>query len=442
MPQWLTEGYWEERLAPVAAWLRDHVLNVVGALELLFVILALMLARVAGRPVKNALYAFAAKGGWQRRLAHVAVAVAVPVLWLVLIEIGSALMQASGQPFYTLRIAASLLSAWVVITILAAFVRNRALSRFIALFAWSIAALNILGLLDPAMTALSALALDFGTVRVTALNILSAALVFVILFWLAISVANLLEQQLARSSSITPSLQVLFSKLVKIALLTLALILGLTASGINLTTFAVLGGALGLGLGFGLQKVISNLVSGVILLLDRSIKPGDVIEFGDTYGWINKLAARYTSVVTRNGTEYLIPNEDMITQPVINWSHSNPEVRRHIPVTVAYDADVRLAMSLMVEAAKTTERVLMAPAPNCLLIGFGERGLDLELRVWIRDPQHGVRNVASEILLGIWDRFQANGIRVPLPQREVKITERAVNPGEAPGAAPAPSGGS
>ncbi|MEM9881062.1 MAG: mechanosensitive ion channel domain-containing protein, partial [Pseudomonadota bacterium] len=229
------------------------------------------------------------------------------------------------------------------------------------------------------------------------------------------------EVQLSRSRGLEPSLQVLFAKIARFVLIILAIVLALSFAGIDLTAFAVFSGALGVGLGFGLQKVVSNFMSGIILLLDRSVKPGDVIELGETYGWINKLAARYTSVVTRDGTEFLIPNEDMITQQVINWSHSDRNVRRKIPVQVSYSSDVELAMQLMLEAAENTDRVLTKPAPNCLLRGFGSDGVDLELRMWIDDPYNGLSNVASKVNLEILRLFKQHGIEFPFPQRDVHV---------------------
>ena len=207
----------------------------------------------------------------------------------------------------------------------------------------------------------------------------------------------------------------------RILLLIIAFIISMDSAGLDLTIFAVFGGALGVGLGFGLQKVVSNFISGLILLLDQSIKPGDVVEVEGTYGRINKLAARYTSVITRDGTEFLIPNENMITEHVVNWSHSNRLVRRRIPIQISYDSDLDRAMSLMVDAAKQESRVLKDPAPRTLLRGFGDNGIDLELRLWIEDPQDGVANIASAVMLNIWRAFKEEGIEFPFPQRVVTL---------------------
>ncbi|MGB5604053.1 MAG: mechanosensitive ion channel domain-containing protein, partial [Gammaproteobacteria bacterium] len=180
-------------------------------------------------------------------------------------------------------------------------------------------------------------------------------------------------------------------------------------------------GALGVGLGFGLQKIFSNLVSGIILLMDKSIKPGDVISLGTTFGWINYLGLRYTSVITRDGIEHLIPNEELITQRVENWSFSDNLVRLKAPIGISYNSDVRLAMKLCIEAAEIVPRVELAPEPRVQLMGFGDSSVNLELRIWIDDPQQGRANILSEVLLNVWDKFHEHGITIPFPQRDLHV---------------------
>ena len=211
------------------------------------------------------------------------------------------------------------------------------------------------------------------------------------------------------------------TKLLRITLIIVAVLLALSSVGLDLTPFAVFGGALGVGLGFGLQKVVSNFISGIILLLDKSIKPGDVISIGDTYGWVKSLNARYVSLDTRNGIEHLIPNEDLIINRVENWSYSNNRVRLTIPVGVHYKSDVRKAMEICRDAAASTQRILQDPAPVCQLRGFGDSSVDLEIRMWIDDPQKGRANVISDVLLMVWDKFHEHGIEIPYPQRDLYL---------------------
>ena len=242
-----------------------------------------------------------------------------------------------------------------------------------------------------------------------------------VLLWLATVCSRVLERRISRLPNLTPSVQVLFSKLLKIVLITIAIVAAIRTVGIDLTAFAVLSGAIGVGIGFGLQKAVSNLISGVMLLLDKSIKPGDVIAVGGTYGWVSSLGARYVSVVTRDGIEHLIPNEDFITQGVENWSYSNSKVRLKIPIGISYKSDVRKAQGLCLDAAAEVSRVVADPPPVCPLKGFGDSSVDLELRIWIEDPQNGVSNVKSEVLLLVWDKFHEHGIEIPFPQRDLHL---------------------
>jgi small-conductance mechanosensitive channel len=242
-----------------------------------------------------------------------------------------------------------------------------------------------------------------------------------LLLWAASYVGSLLDTRIKTSATLSPSLKVLISKLLKISLVVVAILTAIEAMGIGVTSLTVLSGAIGLGIGFGMQRVIANLVSGLILLLDKSIKPGDVIAIKDTYGWVNTLGGRYVSVITRDGVEHLIPNELLITEYVENWTHTDNNVRLKIPIRVSYKSDVRKAIELCLEATRETRRVLEQPSPTCLLREFGESAMNLEIRIWINDPTNGVSNVRSEVMLRVWDKFRENGIEVPYPQRDVHV---------------------
>jgi len=325
-------------------------------------------------------------------------------------------------------IATSLLAAWVVIRLGSNLIGEPFWARTVATLAWGLAALNIFGLLAPTITLLDAFAVNVGTTRVSVLLVLQAVALIVFLLWLAAFLSKVLQNRINTLPSLTPSVQILIGKVSRIALIALALFIALTSLGIDLSIFAVLGGAIGIGVGFGLQKIVGNFVSGLILLMDRSIKPGDVIEVAGTYGWVKSLGARYTSVVTRDGFEHLIPNEEFIVSTVTNWSFSDRLVRVRKPIGIAYNSDVRLAMAVVVEAADSVDRVLRDPAVKCQLKGFGDNSIDLEVRFWLRDPESGVSNVSSEVLLGVWDRFKAHGIEIPYPQRDIHIKEMPTPP--------------
>lgn len=348
-------------------------------------------------------------------------ALAVPAIWLVLQWSAFLIADYGDQPRHLLRIIVSLLTAWVVIRLTAGAVRDPGWARSIAILAWAVAALNIVGWFDDAVALLDSIALTVGGLRISALLVINGVLSLAVLLWAAIIASRIFERRITQSPTITPTLQVLIVKLLKVVLVTIAIVVALTSVGIDLTAFAVLGGAIGVGIGFGLQKIVANLISGVIILLDRSIKPGDVIEVGETFGWINSLGARYASVVTRDGTEWLIPNEDLVTQRVVNWSYSNEAVRLKIPIGISYKSDPRQAIALCFEAADEEERLLKDPKPNVLMKGFGDSSVDLEMRVWISDPQKGVSNIKSAVLLRVWDKFHEHGIEIPFPQRDLHL---------------------
>jgi small-conductance mechanosensitive channel len=192
------------------------------------------------------------------------------------------------------------------------------------------------------------------------------------------------------------------------------------ALSIDLTALTVLSGAVGVGIGFGLQKVVSNFISGMIILLDESIKPGDTITLGETFGWIRELRARFVSVVTRDGREYLIPNEDFITTQVINWSFSDKFVRLDVPFGVAYDSDPHEVIGIAIEAASAVDRVASHYRPPvCWMTEFGDSSINFLLRFWIEDPQQGLTNIRGKVMLALWDAFKENDIKIPFPHREV-----------------------
>ena len=301
-------------------------------------------------------------------------------------------------------------------------------TRLIATGVWIIAALNITDLLDPTIDFLDGIDMTLGDWRISALALIKGIAVLALLLRLSSVGSRFLEKRLRAASELSPSVQVLLAKLVRVALIAIAIVVALNSIGIDLSGLAIFSGALGVGIGFGLQRVVANLVSGISLLMDKSIKPGDVIEVGPTYGWIDQLNARYVSVVTRDGTEHLIPNEELISQRVINWSHSSDKIRLRIPIGISYGADVRKAIELVREAAAAPGRVIDDPAPVCFITGFGDSSVDLEARAWIQDPENGVSNIRGEILLGVWDRFHEHGIEIPFPQRDLHIRSGAPVP--------------
>jgi len=322
---------------------------------------------------------------------------------------------------YLIGLAATLAIVWVGIAFAAQFVRNRPLRRIVTWGLWIYATLYLLNVSDKVAAFLDNMALEFGEFRLSILTLITALVVIGVLLTLARVVSQATASTIRKNEEISPSMQVLAVKAVQLAMYGMAFYIGVKAVGINLTGLAVLSGAIGVGLGFGLQKVVSNLVSGVIILLDKSIKPGDVISLGETFGWIQTLGARYASVVTRDGKEYLIPNEDLITGQVVNWSHSNDFVRLDIHFGTAYADDPHQVRKLAIAAAASVDRVLSFKAPVCHIVGFGDSSVDYILRFWIKDPTGGLTNIRGNVFLALWDTFHANGISIPFPQREVMM---------------------
>lgn len=427
MERLFEQQFYVEQLAAVRAWLAENAvaLSIATIGQLLIIGLAYLTARAAAPRVRR-LSAGLNRGRFEPQIGRIGRALSpltLPIIWLVLLWLAVSIAAGAGLPFQLMKPAVSLLTAWVVIRFVSALVRDPVWSRFVAIVVWVIAALSILGLLAPTMTVMDDIAITIGGLRISVLTVVKAVLSLALLLWMATLAGRVLERRVTAATNLTPSVKVLITNLLKIVLTLMAVVIALRVVGIDLTAFAVLTGAIGVGIGFGLQKMVSNFVSGITILLDKSIKPGDVLELGDTYGRVASLGARYVSVITRDGVEFLIPNEELVTQQVINWSYSSDNVRLKVPIGIAYDADVRTAIALCVEAAQKVERVLKLPAPICILKAFGDNAVELELRFWIHDPMNGVSNVKSEVLLHIWDSFHAHKIEFPYPQHDVHIRE-------------------
>ncbi len=322
---------------------------------------------------------------------------------------------------YLIGLAATIGFAWMVVAFVSRLVRNPFLRKIVTWGLWAYVTLFYLGLLDATRTTLDAASIDFGGIHVSLLGIITAFVVIGVLFTVARLVSRTTSDRISKNEDISPSMRVLVVKMLQIVLYAGAFFIGLKAVGVDLTGLAVLSGAIGVGIGFGLQKVISNLVSGFIILLDKSIKPGDVISLGETFGWVTTLTARYVSITTRDGKEYLIPNEDLITGQVVNWSHSNSFVRLDILFGTAYGDDPHLVRRVAIEAAAGTKRVLASTPPVCHIVGFGDSSVDYVLRFWIADPTGGLTNIRGNVYLALWDAFKENGISIPFPQREVRM---------------------
>lgn len=417
----------------IYAWLDANLFTLESVYQLsaigLTLILAWLLHSRFKRLLEDASHERTLGPGLQRLVRTIA-AISLPVVWVVFLGVAISVFEGIAWQIQFLRLVSSLLLAFIAINLVSIFIPSAYWSRVFSWVAWVVAALNAVGLLDAVIEWLRATGVTIGAVELTAWSIVKALMLAALLVWAANAVAGMFERQLQKSRKMSSALRLLLVRLLRMVLLLLAVIVALTAVGIDLTAFAIFSGAVGVGVGLGLRRTVENLIASYTLLADESIKPGDVIEVetvsGPTYGQVRKMTTRYVSVLTRDGTETLIPNEVLMANPLTNWTHSDKPVRRRVPVGISYESDVELARKLCVDAALDVPRVLRHPPPQCLMRGFGDSSIDLETRFWIDDPQNGVANVASDVLLGTWRRFQEHGIEIPYPQRDLRLRSSVV----------------
>lgn len=293
--------------------------------------------------------------------------------------------------------------------------------RFIAIMIWSGLALYLTGFLPEILQALDDFSFHAGKQKISLLLILSGLLSVAVTMLIALWVASTMEKRLMGAEHMNMSLRVVLVKIIRAALLIIGILVALPLAGIDITVLSVFGGALGVGIGFGLQKIASNYFSGFIILLDHSISIGDLVTVDNRYGTVTNITSRYAVIKGMDGTEAIIPNDTLITSTVLNHSYTNHELRVGIPLQVSYDSPLEKAMEIMREEAEKHPRVMQEPPPKVFLINFGESGIDLELNAWINDPEEGQLNLRSEINLAIWQRFQQEGIEIPYPQRVVRL---------------------
>jgi small-conductance mechanosensitive channel len=369
-----------------------------------------------------------------RVLLKIGQRLALPVSGLFVVLAGKLVFSQFGFPTPLLDIIAKLLLALAIIRIIVYALRVgiapgptlKAWEKVISTTIWVFVAINLVGWMPAMEGILDQLAINIGEHRFSLLMATKLLVLSGLYILFAVWLSGLIEQYLRRMPQLNISLRVALGKIARVILLTVAFLMALTEAGVDLSSLTIFGGALGVGIGFGLQKIVSNFISGFILLGDRSIRPGDVITVGTNYGWVKELRARYIVVINRDGVETLIPNENLVTTDVINWSYSDRKVRVRIPVQISYDDDPEQAMEIMVQAAGANVRVLANPEPAVRLMEFADSGISLELRVWLSDPEEGIGNVRSDINLAIWHGFKKAGITIPYPQRDVHLRHVAV----------------
>jgi small-conductance mechanosensitive channel len=362
-----------------------------------------------------------------RHFARVLVSSASTAVFAILVIAARVTMYHSTWPSrsYLLMVAAKLALAWLAIRLVTSVIRNAFIVRVVSVSAWLVAALSITGQLDTAVDALDSVSVVLGGLRLTPLLLIKLGALLIAALWLTNIASNFVESQINRSADLTPSIQVLLVKTIRMGLMFVAIAIALSAVGINLSALAVFSGAVGVGIGFGLQKIIANFISGIILLVDKSVKPGDLVTIGDNTGRISAMMTRYISVAAGDGREFLIPNEDLVTQKVTNWTYTDKNTLVKVNFGTNYDADPRLVCKLAIETAVGAQGPLKNKPPNCILTEFTDAGMKFSLTFWLADPD-GMDNVKSEVMLSLWDALKREGIRVPYPVREIRIRSGAL----------------
>ncbi|MBX7146611.1 MAG: mechanosensitive ion channel [Alphaproteobacteria bacterium] len=341
------------------------------------------------------------------------------ILWVLELGIATLIYKLINWPSQIIDVMALLIIYWILIRAIFSLVKNPLISKLLAMIVFIIVALNVIGWLDPTMQILEKLTFNLGNLKISILSFVKGIISLGCLLWFATVISEILQKRIQKLTTLAPTVQVLIGKLVKVVLVIFAFVFTLSYVGLDLTTLAVFSGAVGVGIGLGLQKLVSNLVSGFILLLDKSIKPGDIIEVGDSFGLISSLGARYVAIRTRRGKEILIPNEDLVTRPVINWSYTDKLLRVEVPFPVAGKSDLHQVIEQAIACAASCSRALRQPKPQCYVIGFGEKYVNLNLQFWINDPHNGVTNVRGEVMLALWDKFREHRISFPFDTGEL-----------------------
>jgi small-conductance mechanosensitive channel len=362
------------------------------------------------------------------------------IVVLVLVLIANSTLLAARFDVTILGAAARLILAYIVVRsavlVFAASLGNKSwLQNWetrVALLIWLAIAAEYLGWLDPIIGTLDSLGVAAGKSRITVWSVLKLLFTLTLFMLVAAWISRWVERRVKRLTGVAMSTRIGIAKFSNAFLIALSILIGLNAAGVDLTALTVLTGAVGLGLGFGLQSIAANFVSGFVLLMDRSIKPGDVISLSgqsgtstENFGWVQELRGRYVVVRDRDGVEMLVPNQQLISNAVINWSYTDPRIRLKLPIRISYRDDPELALKILLEACDGQARVLRDPAPVSRLMHFSDSGIELELRFWISDPQEGVNNVRSEVNRAIWRLFKEHQITIPTAQREIIVRNAA-----------------
>ena len=412
-------------------WIRENFIQPTGIMQIGAIGITYLIARIIAIKIRQHLEKDSEKVKSHFRISlspsQFAIITGYP-LWLFLLWFCRVLFDKLQIPSEFLQMALYLAVAWFVLHFAYYYIKTTFWSRLVYTITLLFLILKIFGLWDPTVAIFDSMVFDFGNTTVSVWRFIEAAAIFILLWAAAGAVNRFVAHRLAASDRLMTSDRVLLQRAIRAATAAAVILISLRAAGLDLTILAVTGGALGFAIGIGLQKVGSNLVSGIMLLLRKPVRVGDVIAFeksvfGANYGWITDIGSLYVHVTTRDGNLLLIPNESFVTQKIENLSLNNNLVRLNIPFGISYTSDLKKAIALSVSAAMDIGRVLKNPGPKCLISEFGDSTVNLILRVWINDPQNGIANVKDAVLSEIWDSFHANGIEIAFPQRDLHIKD-------------------
>ena len=410
-------------------WFQENILHPLGFLQLGVIGVSYLVAWLFAAKVRQHLEKDIEKVKAHMRFVlspdHFAIVLRY-VFWLLLVWFFQVLFKELAMPTEVFRLAVNLILVLMAVRFASFYIKSTFWVYFVYVVSIIFLSLRIFKLWDPTVHLLASMAIDIGNIRVSLWGFIEAAVIFTVL-WIARGAANrFIGHWMAASSHLTYSDRILIQRVITGATGVVVVLIALRAAGVHMAAIAVTGGAIGFAVGIGLQKIGSNLVSGMMLLLRKPIRLGDVVAFersfaGVNWGWITDIGLMYVKVATRDGVLLLIPNEEFVTQRIENLSYEDELVRLHIPVGISYASDLNKAVTLAVTAAMNIDRVLKVPEPKCLITEFGDSTVNLELRVWINDPKNGFGNLKNAIFSAIWDSFHDNGIEIAFPQRDLHI---------------------
>jgi small-conductance mechanosensitive channel len=413
--------------------------------EVIAIVLAGLIALAGAHMVRTWHRNYLAKSSgredvWQMRVLEGTVLLAPFLVALIVLLIVRATLAMLGAPTNAVDTALQLTTALVLVRLGVYLLRvmmgpdswMRTWENRITFVLWLTIGFSLVGWLDKVETTLNRINLIPGKTQFSLWALLKGLVIVTAFVVVSSLIARAFERRVMRLDQLAVGTRIGISKFTYFLLVGLGIMLGINAAGVDVTTLNVLTGAIGLGLGFGLQSIASNFVSGFVLLMDKSIKPGDVISFTghtgtstENFGWVQELRGRYVVVRDRDGVDTLVPNQNLITNSVINWSYSDQRVRIRLPVMVSYDDDPEIALKLLFEAVEHHPRILRDPPPVTRLMAFEDYGMRIEVRFWIADPMNGVNNVRSDVNRAIWKIFRAHGVKIPVAQRELRMLEKA-----------------